>query len=295
MNRLKLMTTLLACMLAGAAFAQEDPDMQSTAIQKQKQELDTALSSIQHQLVVREKTFRTLSAENTKAAGKYDTTGLWLFRADMAALKEEKHRQEMAFITAHPDYFISLAALNDVIGPLPVDVPRYIKLFNQLDAKIRQTPTGVKTKTMLDKFDAVRIGKPAPLFTSADTAGKAVSLKSYRGKYVLLDFWASWCVPCREENPNVVAAYNKYKNKNFDILSVSLDQTGKKAAWIEAIKKDGLTWQHVSDLKYWNSEVAQLYMIKSIPQNFLIDPNGKIIAANLRGEALNKKLAELLK
>jgi thiol-disulfide isomerase/thioredoxin len=111
----------------------------------------------------------------------------------------------------------------------------------------------------------------------------------------LIDFWASWCGPCREENPIVVEAYNKYKNKNFDILSVSLDQPGKKADWIKAIQKDGLVWRHVSDLKYWDSDVARLYMIRSIPQNFLLDPDGKIIAKDLRGQDLSRKLEEILK
>jgi peroxiredoxin len=109
---------------------------------------------------------------------------------------------------------------------------------------------------------------------------------------VLVDFWASWCRPCRAENPNVVKVYNKFKNKNFTVLGVSLDQ--EKAAWVKAIEKDKLTWTHVSDLQQWNNAVAQLYRVQSIPQNFLIDPNGNIVAKDLRGEDLEKKLCELL-
>lgn len=120
-----------------------------------------------------------------------------------------------------------------------------------------------------------------------------VNIKSFRGKYVLVDFWASWCGPCRGENPNVVAAYNKYKSKNFTVLSISLDKT--KDSWVEAIKKDGLNWTNVSDLKFWSNAVAQQFGITSIPQNFLVDPNGVIIDKNLRGEALEQKLASILK
>ncbi|MDI3319190.1 TlpA disulfide reductase family protein [Pinibacter soli] len=136
------------------------------------------------------------------------------------------------------------------------------------------------------------IGSKAPEFTQNDTQGKPVSLSSFKGKYVLVDFWASWCGPCRMENPNVVTAFNKFKDKNFAILGVSLDKN--KDAWLKAIKDDGLSWTQVSDLKYWQNEVATMYKVQSIPQNFLIDPNGNIVARDLRGPALESKLCELL-
>jgi thiol-disulfide isomerase/thioredoxin len=139
------------------------------------------------------------------------------------------------------------------------------------------------------------IGQSAPEFALPDPNGKEVKLSSFRGKYVLVDFWASWCRPCREENPNVVKAYQKYKDKNFTILGVSLDQPGKKDAWLKAVMQDGLVWTQVSDLAYWNSPVVPLYRIESIPYNILVDPDGKIIAESLRGEDLEMKLAEVLK
>jgi peroxiredoxin len=136
------------------------------------------------------------------------------------------------------------------------------------------------------------VGKTAPDFELPDVNGKPIKLSSFRGKYVLVDFWASWCGPCRLENPAVVEAYNHYKNKNFTILGVSLDR--EKADWLKAIKDDNLAWTHVSDLQFWNSKAVELYRFEGIPFNVLIDPEGKVIAEGLRGEQLDKKLQQIL-
>lgn len=136
------------------------------------------------------------------------------------------------------------------------------------------------------------IGSIAPDIKLPNPDGEMIALSSLRGKYVLLDFWAAWCAPCRRENPNLVRAYAKYKDKGFEIFQVSLDRT--KEDWVGAIKSDKLNWTHVSDLKYWGSPVAKLFYVSSIPASFLLDPEGKIIAKNLRGAALDQKLAEIL-
>ncbi|MBE0647131.1 MAG: redoxin domain-containing protein [Bacteroidales bacterium] len=138
---------------------------------------------------------------------------------------------------------------------------------------------------------AVEIGQPAPDFTQADTAGNPLTLSSLKGNVLLIDFWASWCGPCRAENPNVVVAWQKYHNKGFDILGVSLDKSRDK--WLEAIQADNLTWNQVSDLQYWNNEASNLYGVRSIPSNVLLDKDGIIIARNLRGEDLTNKLEEI--
>ncbi|AYL97441.1 TlpA disulfide reductase family protein [Mucilaginibacter celer] len=195
------------------------------------------------------------------------------------------------FIQENPDSYISLSSLESYA--YSADYVDIAPLFNNLSPAIKASEGGKKFAERLPKLKAVALGATAPEFAEADTAGKTINLSSFRGKYVLIDFWASWCGPCRRENPNVVKAYNTYKGKNFTIIGVSLDRPNAKDKWIAAIHKDGLTWNHVSDLKFWDSKAADLYAVKAIPQNFLIDPKGKIIGKNLRGEDLQNKLAEI--
>ncbi|PWT96928.1 MAG: hypothetical protein C5B52_14755 [Bacteroidetes bacterium] len=165
--------------------------------------------------------------------------------------------------------------------------------FDSLEPKIQQSFFGNNLKQSLDNARRTAIGTVAPEFALNDVNGKPVSLTSYKGKYTLVDFWASWCGPCRQENPEVVKAFRQFHPKGFEILGVSLDE--EKDKWLVAIQKDGLNWTHVSDLKGWRSDVAALYGVQAIPMNFLLDKDGKIIAKGLRGEALAEKLAEVIK
>jgi peroxiredoxin len=221
------------------------------------------------------------------------------FRARMQA-KFEGFNKEMAqgyytFIKANPNSWASLDALSGMRG---MELPQYATvapLYNALGANLKSSPQGREYGEMVQGLKEIAVGQPAPAFSQTTPDGKTVSLADYRGKFVLVDFWASWCGPCRAENPAVTKVYNEFKGRNFDILGVSLDDEKGRAKWLKAVADDQLAWTQVSDLKGWENAVAQRYHVRSIPQNFLIDPTGKIVAANLRGEELKTTLAKLIK
>jgi len=209
--------------------------------------------------------------------------------------KEIAQQQDLAeakFIAENPDSYISLFTLDRYA--YGADYKEVAPLFDGLSARLKQTAMGRHLADRLPHIKAIAMGAIAPEFAEPDTSGKMISLSSLRGKYVLIDFWASWCTPCRAENPNVLKSFNLYKGKNFTVLGVSLDGPGEKNNWLAAVRQDNLPWTQVSDLNSWYGKAAVLYSIIGIPQNFLIDPSGKIIAKNLRSDDLENKLKEVL-
>lgn len=172
------------------------------------------------------------------------------------------------------------------------DLAQLKELRGKFDASLDGTAYIQQLEGIISRLEKVQVGQVAPDFTLPDVDGNEVSLSSFRGKYVLIDFWASWCPDCRKENPNIVAAWEKYQDKNFAILGVSLDRA--REPWLAAIEKDNLTWTHVSDLKDWSTEPAVTYAVRWIPMSFLLDPEGVILAVGLEGDALQQKLDELL-
>jgi peroxiredoxin len=213
------------------------------------------------------------------------------------SLNVENNKKEadrlMKFIRQNPQSFAAVYIVNNLSSSLPLE--KLKALYSALGKEYMQTSYALNIQKVMDALKTTAIGKTAPDFEQEDTAGKMVKLSSLRGQYVLLDFWASWCVPCRQENPNLVAAYKKFHDKGFTILGVSLDQPGKKADWLHAIKSDGLIWTNVSELKFWNNAAVKLYGVQTVPQNFLLDKDGKIIASNITGENLTNKLSEIFK
>ncbi|RYY56030.1 MAG: AhpC/TSA family protein [Chitinophagaceae bacterium] len=193
------------------------------------------------------------------------------------------------YVEDNPSSPLAIFALGQYAG-YSIDANKVQPVFDGLSKKVKESPSGIAFQEKLEIARKTGVGATAMEFTQNDTLDQAVSLSSFRGKYVLVDFWASWCGPCRAENPNLVKAFDKFKGRNFQVLGVSLDRPGQKEKWLKAIHDDQLAWTQVSDLKFWDNEVAKLYGIQAIPQNFLIDPNGKIIGRDLRGEALEKAL-----
>ncbi len=212
------------------------------------------------------------------------------FQERYNAVNSEFRAAEYEFVAQNLTSYVSL---NIIKGwtKLEFNVEPVEEIFNKLSPELKNSKTGKEINDLIKKLKGTGIGSMALDFSQNDLDGKPIKLSDFRGKYVLLDFWASWCGPCRAENPNVVSAFQKYKDKGFTILGVSLDNA--KENWKQAIIADQLTWTHVSDLRGWQNQAAQLYQVQGIPQNYLIDPMGKIVGKNLRGTDLEAKLHQI--
>jgi peroxiredoxin len=211
---------------------------------------------------------------------------------EFSVLQNELLQYTTSYPEKNPTSFLSVLLLDNMFNQPEVNIQKIKTVYASLTPILQKTKPGVAIKTKIDNYKDISIGNAAPDFSGPTPDGKTLSLKQALGKVTIIDFWASWCGPCRKENPSVVALYNEFHAKGLNIIGVSLDKDAAK--WKEAIAKDKLTWSHVSNLQFWTDPIAVLYNIKSIPATYILDEKGVIIASNLRGEELRTKIASLL-
>jgi len=229
-------------------------------------------------------------ARESAAAGNEEQATQLMQQVEV--LYESTNTMQADFVRNNPGSYAAPYFLSRV--QYGMEVEELDKLVSALDPKLNEVPSIVALKERIEKLKTVAVGQIAPDFTMNDPDGNPVKFSEIykKNEYTLLDFWAAWCGPCRQENPNIVAVYNDYKDKGFSVFGVSLDRD--RDAWLKAIDDDKLTWDHVSDLAYWNNEAAQLYAVNSIPSSLIVDKNGRIVAKNKRGEELRETISELL-
>jgi peroxiredoxin len=222
-----------------------------------------------------------------------DSSSIAKLQKEEADLRSSDMTFKKKIVEENPDTFVSVLILTDMIN-MGATTSEVNELYETLTDGLKQTPLAKTLKENMDKRSTVEVGSKAPEFSAPNPQGEVISLKDSMGKITLIDFWAAWCKPCRVENPNLVRIYNKYHEQGFNIIGVSLDKEGQKDKWLKAIEDDKLTWSHVSNLQFWQEPIAQLYGVRSIPAAFILDENGVIVSTNLRGDALEAKVKELL-
>ena len=244
---------------------------------------------------------RTLSAmsrsmneefRRANAPGNRDSAVIQSLREEYLELQERGNTFEKDFVEEHPNALISALILEKILANKTLPVSEVSALYESLTPEIKESRPGKRLAELLEAAKATSVGAKAPEFSGPTPQGDQLALSDVKGKLTLIDFWAAWCKPCRMENPNIVSVYNKYKDKGLEVVGVSLDR--KKEDWLGAIESDGLAWNHISHLQYFQGPIAQLYNVNAIPAAFLLDENGVIIAKDLRGAALESKVAELL-
>lgn len=263
-----------------------DAQIEGSPIYTDFQELKSLLKPFETRLLELNKRDEQLTTNaNLNELGKLDTA--------YKQARQNKIDLISNYIMKNNDKFMSLVALMHNSTDLGEEQIRF--LWDKLSISIKKTDLGMKFNAQIDHMTNVQIGEIAPAFKIKDINNNMISLDDFRGKYILIEFWASWCGPCRKENPCLIKAYEKFGNKNFTILGISLDEQKDKKSWIKAVEDDKITWLQASELSGFDSEVAQLYHVKGLPSNFLVNPEGVIVARDLRGESLMDKLHQLLK
>lgn len=253
------------------------------------------LQEVQREVQKKAMAFQKVNMDKmTKAQQTKDTAVINQMMKEYKVIQDPLSNKYTSYAENNPKSFLTVLITENLFNTQDVDFAKIKKIYNSLTSELKNTKQGKSIKEKLDNYDAVEVGKIAPDFSAPSPDGKVISLKEAKGKVTIIDFWASWCAPCRQENPNVVALYNEFHSKGLNIIGVSLDQEGAAEAWKNAIAADKLTWFHISNLKHWQDPIAKKYNVRSIPATFILDSSGKIVAKDLRGEELKAKVKELL-